>query len=134
MDGNNMNMDNMGNMEPQVAEYTYAAEGTYEAPVEAQGSNALAIVALICGILSLLCCMCFGLGAIPGIVAIICGVKGKAKCPKAGMAKAGMICGIIGAILGVLVLIISLVSGGGLFALFSNAYNEYMDSSYYYYY
>lgn len=117
MDGNNMNMDNMNNVEPQVAEYTYAAEGTYEAPVEAaQGSNALAIVALICGILSIVCCVCVGFNAIPGIVAIICGILGMKKCPKAGMAKAGMICGIVGVVLGIILLIGSLVTGGGLMA------------------
>lgn len=124
MDGNNMN-----NMEPQVAEYTYAAEGTYEAPVEAQGSNALAIVALICGILSIVCCLCSGLGAIPGIVAIICGVQGMKKCPKAGMAKAGMICGIVGVVIGIITLIIGLVTGGGIMA----GVTEIMNDPYYYY-
>lgn len=109
MDGNNMNMNNM---EPQTAEYTYAAEGTYDAPVEAQGSNALAIVALICGILSIVCCLCTGLSLIPAIVGIICGVQGMKKCPKAGMAKVGMILSIVGAVLGVITLIISLISGG----------------------
>lgn len=130
MDGNNMNMDNMNNVEPQVAEYTYAAEGTYEAPVEAaQGSNALAIVALICGILSIVCCLCSGLGAIPGIVAIICGILGIKKCPKAGMAKAGLICGIVGVVLGIITLIVALATGGGIMAWITEMAND----SYYYY-
>ena len=127
MDGNNMNMDNMNNVEPQVAEYTYAAEGTYEAPVEAaQGSNALAIVALICGILSIVCCLCSGLGAIPGIVAIICGILGIKKCPKAGMAKAGLICGIVGVVLGIITLVVALVTGGGVAAFATEIYDEIM--------
>ncbi len=126
MDGNNMNMDNMNNVEPQVAEYTYAAEGTYEAPVEAaQGSNALAIVALICGILSIVCCMCSGLGAIPGIAGIICGILGIKKCPKTGMAKAGLICAIVGTVIAIIILIVGLV-GGGLFT------NELLNELQYY--
>lgn len=126
MDGNNMNMDNMGNMEPQVAEYTYAAEGTYEAPVEAQGSNALAIIALICGILSIVCCLCSGLGAIPGIAAIICGILGVKKCPKTGMAKAGLICGIVGTLVGIIILIAGLAGGGFAAAGFLEELEYYM--------
>lgn len=123
MDGNNMNTDNMVN---QTAEYTYVADDTYEVPAENQGSNALAIVALICGILSLVCCMCFGAGVVPGIVAIICGAKGKKKCPKATMAKVGMILGIVGVVIGAIAGIILMVIYGG--SLIS-----YMSSSSYYY-
>ncbi len=97
MDGNNMN-----NMENQTAEYTYAAEGTYEAPAEG-GSNALAIVSLICGIVSIVCCM--GIGPLAGIAGIICGAMGKSKCPKAGMAKTGLILSIVGVVLTVICII-----------------------------
>lgn len=97
MDGNNMN-----NMENQTAEYTYAAEGTYEAPATG-GSNALAITALICGIVSIVCCM--GIGPLAGIAGIICGAMGKSRCPKAGMAKTGMILSIVGIVLTVLAVI-----------------------------
>lgn len=101
MDGNNMN-----NMENQTAEYTYAAEGTYEAPATG-GSNALAIVSLICGIISIVCCA--GIGPLAGIAGIICGVMGKTRCPKAGMAKTGMILSIVGLVLTVLVVIVYVV-------------------------
>lgn len=99
MDGNNMN-----NMENQTAEYTYAAEGTYNSYEEpaAGGSNALAIVSLVCGILGLVCCG----GGIVSIAAIICGAMGKSRCPRAGMAKTGMILGIVGVVLSVLAVII----------------------------
>lgn len=116
MDGNNMNN--------QSAEYTYAAEGTYEAPATG-GSNALAIIALICGILSLVCCACYGAGILPGIVGIILGVLGMKKCPKAGMAKVGMILSIVGIVLGIIMLIVTIISGGAMYA-------GLMDSYYYY--
>ena len=58
MDGNNMNnqadytysADNTNT----TADYTYAANGTYE--VVEQKGNALAIVSLVTGILSIVCC------------------------------------------------------------------------------
>lgn len=115
MDGNNMN---------QVNDYTYAAEGTYEEPTTG-GSNALAIIALICAILSLVCCFCYGAGVLPGIAGIICGALGKKKCPKAGMAKVAMIISIISVVLNVIVgIVLIAVVGFGTVAG--------MDSVYYY--
>ena len=100
MDGNNMN---------QVNDYTYEADAsTYEAPATG-GSNALAIVSLICGIVSIVCCA--GIGPLTGIAAIICGVIGKKNCPNANMAKWGMILGIIGLVLTVIVYIVSFALG-----------------------
>lgn len=115
MDGNNMN---------QVNDYTYAAEGTYEEPATG-GSNALAIIALICAILSLVCCFCYGAGIIPAIAGIICGALGKKKCPKAGMAKTAMIISIVSVVLNVIVGIVLIVTIG--FGAFAS-----MDSGYYY--
>lgn len=106
MDGNNMN-----NMGTPADAYTYAASESY-GEVK-QGSNALAVIALICGILSLLCC---GAGVLPGIAGLICGIIGKKKCPKAKMALTGMILSIIGIVLGAIVLVISLLTGGAMFA------------------
>lgn len=94
MDNNNMNVNQ------NVDTYTYAGDA-YEAPIEAQGSNALAIVSLICGIISIVCCM--GIGPLTGIAGIICGAIGKNKCPKAGMAKTGMGLSIGGIVLTVVV-------------------------------
>ena len=66
------------------------------------------------------------MGAIPGIVAIICGVLGIKKCPKAGMAKAGLICGIVGVVLGLITLVVALVTGGGVAAFATEIYDEIM--------
>lgn len=118
MDGNNMNMEN------QTAEYTYAAEGAYE--VAEKKGNALAIIALITGILSIVCCCLPVFSILPGIAGIICGALGMKKCEKIGMARVGMILGIVGVVLAVISIVISLI-GGGVSVM------DYMDSSYYYY-
>jgi len=83
----------------------YASPSPYGAPgypgyAVPSGSNAKAIAALVCGILSIpLCC----LGIVPGAVAIFLGWTAKAEIDRGeapanarGMALAGFICGIIG--------------------------------------
>jgi hypothetical protein len=83
----------------------------------AVGQNkTLAIVSLVLGILSLLCCSWF----IPGIAAIVTGVmaRGKAKKNPAqyggeGLALGGIITGVISLILGAIVAVLYL---GGMFA------------------
>lgn len=69
-------------------------------------TNALAIVALVMGILSIVinCCLT-GVGIIPGIAGIVCAILSK-KQGKSGMATAGLICSIIGIVLGVILLIL----------------------------
>ncbi len=112
MDGNNMN--NMNN------EYSYDANSTYE--VVEQKGNALAIVALITGILSIVCCCSPIVSWLTGAAGIVCGVLGMKRCEKIGMARIGMILGIVGVVLGVIMFIINLV------VLMSEG-----SSSYYYY-
>lgn len=68
-----------------------------------QQSNGLAVGALICGILGL----CFGLLA---VVAIILGVMGRKNPVNQGMATAGMVLGIIGAVGWVISLVIIFAS------------------------
>ena len=101
MDGNNMNMEN------QTVDTTYTAEGTYEA-VEKKG-NALAIISLITGILSIVCCCVPIISWITGAAGIVCGVLGMKRCEKIGMARIGMILGIVGVVLGVVMFIINLI-------------------------
>lgn len=114
MDGNNMNNMNdmndksMDNMNNAYDTYTYDANATYEA-APAPAGNGLAIAALICGIASILC-SCVYVGILPAIAAIICGAIGKGRCPKAGMAKWGMVLGIIGAVLFVLSIVLLILS------------------------
>ena len=111
MDGNNMNnqadytysADNTNT----TADYTYAANGTYE--VVEQKGNALAIVSLVTGILSIVCCCSPLISWITGAAGIVCGVLGMKRCEKIGMARIGMILGIVGVVIGVIMFIINLV-------------------------
>lgn len=109
MDGNNMN---------NQAEYTYAAEGTYE--VVEKKSNALAIVSLITGILSIVCCCSPIVSWLTGAAGIVCGVLGMKKCDNVTMARIGMILGIVGVVLGVIMFVINLA---GIFG--SSSYMDY---------
>ena len=100
MDRNNMN--NMNN------EYSYDANATYE--VVEQKGNALAIVSLITGILSIVCCCVPIASWLTGAAGIVCGVLGMKRCEKIGMARVGMILGIVGVVLGVIMFVINLIS------------------------
>lgn len=100
MDGNNMN--NMNN------EYSYDANATYE--VVEQKGNALAIISLITGILSIVCCCVPIASWLTGAAGIVCGVLGMKRCEKIGMARIGMILGIVGVVLGVIMFVINLIS------------------------
>ena len=109
MDGNNMNDKSMDNMNNAYDTYgTYDPNATYEA-APAPAGNGLAIASLICGIASVLC-SCVYVGILPAIAAIICGAIGKGKCPKAGMAKWGLVLGIIGAVLFVLSIVMLILA------------------------
>ena len=68
------------------------------APVS-QPAKPLAIIGMICGIASLVMFWMYGTGLIPGIAAIICSSIAKKKGNMSGMAKAGLITGIIGTVL-----------------------------------
>ncbi len=65
-------------------------------------ANALQIVGLVFGILSIVACCCYGIpGVIFSIVGFICSVIGN-KRGKHGIGTAGLICSIIGFVLSVL--------------------------------
>lgn len=67
-----------------------------------QGNNILAIISLVCGILSVITCCCCGIGTLFGIAGIITGVISRNKSTEgAGLALAGIITGAVGAVLGV---------------------------------
>jgi hypothetical protein len=93
-------------------------QGGYQVPgygAPSGQNNALGIVALVLGILSipLACCGFFGL-LLP-VGAIVCGILGMKKADQGlatnkGMALAGLICGGVGAIIAVIIIILSLVS------------------------
>lgn len=82
-------------------------------PAGAGGENkTLAIVSLVCGILSLICCSWF----IPGIAAIVMGFIARSKANSdpanyggAGLAMGGIITGAISVVLGIIVIILYFV-------------------------
>lgn len=80
----------------------------------------MSIASLILGICSIVAAV-FGLGfpigAIAGIVGIIMGIYGKKDPEKAGMAKAGFICSIIGTILSLLFVVLCASCLGGIGAI-----------------
>lgn len=81
-----------------------------------QPSNALGLTALILGIASIPLVCCFYLGLPLGIVAAVLGFLGRNKADQGlatnrGQAVAGLICGLVGAGLGLLFLLLSAVFG-----------------------
>lgn len=82
----------------------------YAVPEQPQGSSVLAIISMICGIVSILGCCCYGLSIIPAIAALIMGIISKKKdLPGGGMALAGIITGAIGAIFAIIMIIILII-------------------------
>ena len=66
------------------------------------GANGLQIAGMVCGILAICSCCCYGVPAVVlGIAGIICAAMGN-KSSKNGVGTAGMVCSVIGLILGVL--------------------------------
>ena len=69
----------------------------------------LAIISLVLGILSIVLGCCTGwIGALFGIGGIICAVFAN-KQGKSGLAKAGLICSIVGIVLGILITVLAVV-------------------------
>lgn len=77
--------------------------------------NGMQIGSLICGIFSILLCCCYGVPSIiAGIIGIILSVVG-GKQGKHGVGTAGLVCSIIGLVLGIIYLIllaIGVAAGG----------------------
>lgn len=136
MDGQNFENENNVTVDTTATEVSSAAETVQETPVteqpvnnyqdytanvqsqaaatapvqtENKETNVLAIVSLVLGILSILLGCCTGwVGALFGVGGIICAVFAN-KQGKTGLAKAGLICSIIGIVLGILITILAVV-------------------------
>ena len=132
MDGQNFENENNVTVDTTATEVSSTAEPVQEQPVnnyqdytanaqqpqttaatpdfgEVDETNVLAIVSLVLGILSIVLGCCTGwVGALFGIGGIICTVFAN-KQSKTGLAKAGMICSIIGIVLGILITILAVV-------------------------
>ena len=122
------------NQEPQntppegdPAYYGYTAPLVSEKTPVSQGFG---VAALICGIISLLCCCCYGFSLLLGIVAIVTACLDRARAGSfRGLAITGLILGILGTILGVVMLVdLVAVLGDPLFSEIMNAYYEGVES------
>lgn len=81
-----------------------------------------AVISLILGIVSVVCCCTCLLGVGCGIAAICVGVSSKKKENNPGMATAGIVLGIVGIVISVLSVIIFMASGA--FVGFMEAFRE----------
>ena len=72
-------------------------------------TNVLAIVSLVMGILAIVlgCCSAY-IGIIPGIAGIVCAIFAN-KQGKTGLAKAGLICSIVGIVIALVITILGVV-------------------------
>lgn len=89
-------------------------------------ANGLQVASLILGIFSIVLCCCYGVPSIIlGIVGIICAIMGN-KESKSGVGTGGLVCSIIGIVLGFTMLalvVVGLMAGG--MEEFLNAYDYY---------
>ena len=84
-------------------ETTY--DSTYSEPQQGD-SKVFGIISLVCGILALLCSCCGWFGIVLAVAAIVLGILSINKGENAkGMAIAGIVCGGIGLLIGIVVLI-----------------------------
>lgn len=91
----------------QYYQQPYQPQDIYAKPGEGSGSDGWSIAAFVFGILAILTCCCYGIsGIVFGIVAIVlaCISKSQNGGRMPGLALAGLICGIVGAVLGLLYL------------------------------
>lgn len=72
----------------------------------------MAIAALILGIVSVALCLYWFIAIPVGIVAIVLGVIARKRGVGAGMALAGIITGAVGAVLGLIIAILTFAGGG----------------------
>lgn len=84
--------------------------------MEQNNGKVFAIISLVGGVLGVLTMCCYGFGAIPGLVGIICGIISRKKEEGLkGMAIAGIICGAVAVVVGVIMLLLVLLGVGGSF-------------------
>lgn len=79
------------------------------AEVEHKATHTDATAALILGILSIVTNLFSGfIGMILGVIGIVFGVRGRRDPEKAGMATAGIVCSVIGLVVGLVATVLSL--------------------------
>ena len=94
---NNYYQDNTGYVQPQF-------NTVNNTPTKTPGT---AIAGLILGILAIVFSCCCGGGLLFGIIGLICGICGNKK-STSGVGTAGIVCSIIGILLGIIGLVMSI--------------------------
>ena len=89
-------------------QYSTDAQSQYAAQENEGGSKVFAIISLVCGIVSVVCCCTSWFAVIAAVAAIVLGILSINKEENAkGMAIAGIICGGFGLLIGIIVLIMA---------------------------
>ncbi len=133
MDGfdNNETVETVESVETidnNAGSYDSAYETTYETQDENGGSKVFGIISLICGILSIICCCLSWIALILGVAAVVLGIISIKKQEDAkGLAIAGIVCGGVGIVIFIVVLIIGLAGGEALNSLDPDSINEYVE-------
>lgn len=81
-------------------------------PAPAQPGKGLAITSLVLGILSVLLCLYWFIALPIGIVAVVLGIMARSKGVGGGMALTGIITGALGAVLALILAILTFAGGG----------------------
>lgn len=114
-------------------EYQTQGQNVYEPTVQENKTvkrQGLAIASLVLGGLSLLCCWTYGLGIVPGLIAVIFGVisvvsgEGRARI----MGAIGLVLGVVGIVMALVVLLyfISLINWDNV-TLYNLSQIQYID-------
>lgn len=110
MDENQNNYSYGGDQNNQ-SNYSYGGGEYPQYEQQPSGNHGMAIAALVVGILSILCCCCTYLSVILGIVGIVLAILSKPKGGSfEGVAMGGLICSIVGLVLGVILIIVDIAT------------------------
>ena len=107
-------VENVETIDPApTPEYSAPEQETvYAEPAPENQTSVFAIISLVTGILSILCCCSRWICVILAVSAIVLGILSMNKEESGrGMAIAGIICGGVGLVLGIIVIIIGAVGG-----------------------
>lgn len=127
---NNTGNNGQYSAQAPINNYQYAYKPSMQEPLK-QGGNGAAVTSMIFGILSIVFCCCCGMGFLCGVVAVVFAIiSGKKKGRIQGMAIAGLVCGIIGGVLGFGCDLCFWIFGGGIEAVLEGVAEGINDAYY----
>ncbi len=127
-------VENAETIEPGPQTYSGPAEETvysapeYSEPANEGGTSVFAIISLVTGILSIVCCCSQWISILFGVAAIVLGILSINKEEESrGMAIAGIICGGVGIVFGIIGIIVGAVGGAAASSLDSDSVEELIE-------